>query len=147
MCRNRFPVYSRIYQPQESRLATSQPLSVVLRISGVTMTKTALEAALQIELDRFEPDHSGSLNYAQLNAPAEDCGWSTVVDWIKIIGPQISALRRERRIGPATIDLAYPFDANSASMYIEMPSNAAETISHYGIDIEFSVYLTTEDGP
>lgn len=128
-------------------MAKSPPFSVVLRISDVAMTKSALEAALQIKLDKFELARSGSLHYAQVNVTAEDCGWSTLVDWIKIIGPQISALRRERRIGPAIIDLAYPFGPNSASMCIEMPSDAAEGIGHYGIDIQFSVYLTNEDGP
>jgi hypothetical protein len=126
-------------------LAKSQPFSVVLRISDVTMAKTALEAAVQIKLDRFEPARSGTLHYAQLNLPAEECRWTTVVDWIKKIGPQISALRRERLIGPATIDLAIPFRPPTVSMSIEMPSYAAETISRYGIDIKFSVYLTNED--
>lgn len=127
-------------------MAKSKPSSVVLRISDVTMAKTALEAAVQIKLDRFEPTRLGTLSYAQLNFPAEECGWNTVVDWIKKIGPQISALRHERLIGPATIDLAIPFRPPSVSMSIEMPSYAAETISRYGIDIEFSVYLTNEDG-
>jgi hypothetical protein len=127
-------------------LAKSRPFSVVLRISDVTMTKIALEAALQIQLDRFEPARSGSLNYAQINLPAEDFGWGVVVDWIKTIGPHISALRCERLIGQTTIDLAVPFQHPSVSMSIEIPSYAAETISCYGIDIEFSVYLTNEDG-
>lgn len=56
------------------RLAKSQAFYVVLRISDVTITKTSLEAGLQIKLDRFEPAHSGPMNYAQLHVPAENGG-------------------------------------------------------------------------
>ena len=120
-----------------------QPLCGVLRISDVRTTKNALEAVLQTKLDRFEP--SGSLNYAQLDIPIEG-GWSTVVDWIVIFGPRISALRHESLIGSASIDLAIPFNADLASTTIEMPSHVAETVGRYGIDIEFSVYLSNENG-
>lgn len=68
-----------------------------------------------------------------------------IVDWIGTIGPKISVLRQERLIGAATIDLAIPFDADMASISIELPSFAAESVGRYGIDIEFSVYLTNED--
>jgi hypothetical protein len=70
------------------------------------MTKAALEAALQAELDRFVPAGSGSTHCAQLHVPAEDGGWSTIVDWIQILGPKLSALQQQRLIGPTSIDLA-----------------------------------------
>lgn len=109
------------------------------------MSKPDLEAALQIELDRFEPDRPDLLSYAQVNAPAEDCSWSAVTDWIKLIGPRISALQREHLIASANIDVAIPFYTNLASISVELPSYVAETVGHFGIAIEFSIYLTNED--
>ena len=86
------------------------------------------------------------MNYAQLRVPTEDDGWSAVADWVGKCGPKISALRQERLIGAATIDLAIPFDAHRASISIELPSFAAERVGRHDIDIQFSVYLTNEDG-
>ncbi|MGA7433297.1 MAG: hypothetical protein WBD33_18580 [Xanthobacteraceae bacterium] len=122
-------------------MAKSQPFSAVLRICDVAITRTALEAALQVKLDRFEVRDSGSAHYAQIAAP---CGWSAIVDWLLTIGPQISVLRKKGAIGPAIIDLAISFDADLASLSIDLPSYAAEAIGRHGIDIEFSVYRTTE---
>jgi hypothetical protein len=109
------------------------------------MTKTALESALQTRLDKFEPARSGSMHDAQLNLPGGDGGWSTIMGWIQVVGPPRSALRQERSIGLAKIDLAIPFDDDMAALSIDLPSGAAETIGRYGIDIEFSVYLTSKD--
>ncbi len=126
-------------------MAKSQLLSGVLRISHVAITRSALESALQTKLDKFEPAGSISMHYAQLDVPIENGGWSAIVDWMQIIGPRISALRQQRLIGPASIDLAIAFDADKVSLSIEMPSHAAEAIGSHGIDIEFSVYLTNEN--
>jgi hypothetical protein len=103
------------------------------------------ESALQTRLDKFEPARSGSMHDAQLNLPGGDAGWSTIMDWIQVVGPPLSALRQERSIGPAKIDLAIPFDDEMAALSIDLPSGAAETIGRYGIDTEFSVYLTSKD--
>jgi hypothetical protein len=126
-------------------LAKSQQFSAVLRISDVAITKPDLEAALQTKLDRFEGARSGSLHYAQLDLPGEEVGWRTIVDWIEIIGPRISALRQERLIGTARIDLAVAFHADMAFLSIEVPSYAAEAAGRHGIDIEFSVYPISKD--
>jgi hypothetical protein len=116
----------------------------VLRISDVVISKADLEVALQTKLDRFEPARSGSLQYAQLDVPMEN-GWRTVVDWIETIGPRISALRQEGLVGPASVDLAIAFGPGKISLSIEVPSYAAEVIGRHGIEIEFSVYLTSDE--
>lgn len=126
-------------------MAMSQFFSGVLRIGDVAMTKSALASALQTNLDRFEPAGSGSMRYAQLQVPAENDGWNTILDWMQIIGPRIFALRQQRLIGPASIDLAVAFFADKASLSIEVPGHVAKTIGRYGIDIEFSIYLTNEN--
>jgi hypothetical protein len=120
-------------------------LSSILRIREVAITKAALEAALETELDRFEPIRSGSMHYAQLHVPAEAGGWSTIVDWIEILGPKLAALRQQRLIGSAGMDLAIARHAGMASFSIKVPGRAAEAVGRHGVDIEFSVYLTRED--
>jgi hypothetical protein len=126
-------------------LAKPRPFAAVLRISDVATTKTALEEALQTKLDRFEPARSGPMHYAQFDLPGGDSDWSTIVDWIQTIGHRLSALRQKRLIGPTNINLAVPFHDDMASLSIDIPSDAAEAIGRHGIDIEFSVYLTSKE--
>ncbi len=82
------------------------------------------------------------MHYAQLDVPIESGGWDAVVAYIDVIGPRISALRKEQRIGMVTIDFAVALREGSVSLSVGVPSYAAETIGRHGIDIEFSVYLT-----
>jgi hypothetical protein len=117
--------------------------SGVLRISDVSITKEALEAALEARLDRFESMKSGFNHLAQLNIPAVGDDWNNIIDCISAIGPRIAALQRETAVGKVTVDLAVTFSADYASLAIEVPSRAAAAIGSHGIDIEFSVYLTS----
>src|SRR5580698_7884891 len=113
--------------------------SGVLRISDVSITKEALEAALEARLDSFEPMRSGFNHLAQLNIPAEGDDWNNIIDCISAIGPRIPALQRETVVGKVTVDLAIAFYADYASLTIEVPSRVAVAIGSHGINIEFSV--------
>jgi hypothetical protein len=126
-------------------LASSHPFSAVLRFSDVAISQTALEAALGTKLDRYEPAREGSLHYAQVNMPLENNAWNAIVDCIQRVGPQISALRQERLIGSTTIDLAVSFEEHLAAISVKLPSHTAEAVGRYGVDIEFSVYLSSDD--
>lgn len=123
-------------------MAQYRPLSTVIRISEVVLTKEALEAALQAKLDRYGPDKSGSKNYAQLDIGSG--GWDNVIDYVNTIGPKLCALRKDQLIGVVTIDVAVAFRDNAAAISVNMPSHAAEAISRFGMDIEFSIYSTSE---
>jgi hypothetical protein len=126
-------------------MAKSKPFSAVLRISEVRITKAALEAALEARLDRYEPERSGSLHYAQVDIPVADDIWIAVVDCIGTIGSRISSLRQAGSIGAASVDLVVSFKEGSVALSIVIPSHTAETVGRYGIDIQLSIYLTSEN--
>lgn len=124
-------------------MAPFHPSSAVLRLADVAGSKSALEAALGVKLDRYEPARKGSLNYAQMDL---NDGWDAIVDRIQTVGPQISALRRDGVIGAAAIDLPVLFDESLAALSVQVPSHVAEAVGRYAIDIEISIYLTNERG-
>jgi hypothetical protein len=130
---------------RRGRLASSQPFSAILRFSDVAASQAALESALGSSLDRYEPAREGPLHYAQFDIAVGNNGWEAITDCIQRIGPQMAALRQDGLIGSTTIDLAVSFDENKATLFVKLPSHAAETVGRYGIDIEFSVYRTADD--
>jgi len=130
---------------RSDRLANSQPFSAILRFSDVTASQAVLESALGGSLDRYEPAREGSLQYAQFDIAVGNNVWGAIADCIQRIGPRISALREDGLIGSAAIDLAVSFDENKAAVFVKLPSHAAETVGRYGIDIEFSMYMTGDD--
>ncbi len=109
------------------------------------MARADLEAALGATLERYEPAGTKALYYAQIDLPIEEDIWGAIVDRIRALGPQISGLRRERLIGSTCIDLAVSFALGQMTLSVVVPSYAAEVVSRYGIDIEFSVYPVSDD--
>jgi hypothetical protein len=126
-------------------LANSQIFSAALRISDTAIARSELEAALGTALARYEPTRTGSLHYAQVDLPIEEDVWGAIARWVKRLGPQLSKLQRERQIGSTCVDLAVSFVDDQMSLSVVVPSYAAEIISSYGVDIEFSVYKVSND--
>jgi hypothetical protein len=116
-----------------------------LRINDVAASQAALESALGGSLERYEPAPNGRLHYAQLDIAVGNNAWEAVADCIQRIGPRISALRQDRLIGTTTIDLAVSIRENNAAIFVKLPSRVAEIVGRYGIDFEFSIYLTAND--
>jgi len=125
-------------------LAILQIFSAVLRIGDVEMPRAALEAALGVGLDRYEPARTGTTHYAQIVLPIEKDVWGAILDRVQALGPKISSLRQECMIGSACIDFAFAQTEHQYSFSIVVPSYAAEAISRHGVDIEFSVYPSSE---
>ena len=126
-------------------MANSQIFSAVLRIGDAAMARAALEAALGITLERYEPARTGSLHYAQVALPIEKDVWASILDRVRALGPRISVLRQECLIGSTCIDLAVSFAEGQMTLSVLVPSYAAEAIGRYGIDIEFTVFPTSDD--
>ena len=82
---------------------------------------------------------------AQLDIPLANDAWISIADCIRRIGPQVAALRQERKLGAAIIDVGVSFDEQFLAVSFNVPSYAAEAVGRYGIDMEFSVYLTGGD--
>jgi hypothetical protein len=133
------------------------PFAVVLRISDVALSQSELETALGVSLARHEPARVGPLHYAQVDVDivarhvtllVEHDLWAGIVECIERLGPQIQALRNDRRIGRTSIDLAVSFSEDLAVATYGLPSRVARAAGRYGIDIELSVYRGSEtDGP
>ena len=121
-------------------------MAAVLRIDATSMTREALEAALGTALERYEPSrHAETSYYAQVDIPAEYDTWNALTRWTETIGPKLSTLRKNRLVGATSIDLAVTFAEGKANLSLVVPSYVATTVGGYGIDIEFSVYLVTEE--
>ena len=127
-------------------MASAQPFAAVLRLEGVAASQAQLETVLGTKLDRYEPFRQASSNYAQADMPVEigDC-WQAIETYVRAVGPRIAALRQQHEIRAAIIDLAVSFDARSATLSVRLPSHLAETIGRHGVDVEISVYLTSDD--
>jgi hypothetical protein len=128
------------------------PFAAVLRISDVAVAQRDLEIALGVTVDRYEPARAGSLHYGQINFTKgsegrfqEEDVWAGIIDGIDQLGPQLQTLRRNRRIGRISLDLAVSFAADLAVATYDLPSRVAEVVGRHGIDLEFSVYLASGD--
>jgi hypothetical protein len=124
---------------------TSYVMGAVLRIGDVQMTKADLEAALNIELDRYEPMRKASAHYAQIDISEDKDIWRAIIECASKAGPPLFTLRQNKLIGSASVDLAVQFRDDMASLTLTAPSEAAALLGQYGIDIQFSVYATSDD--
>lgn len=125
-------------------LVTKHVLNAVFRISDVRIGRTELEAALNVTLDRYEPERRGSGHYAQIDIPDAEDVWDEIVACVQKIGEPLSTLRQKEFIGAISMDVAIAFRESLATLTVTAPSNAAAIIGRYGIDIQFSVHLTSE---
>jgi hypothetical protein len=120
-------------------------MGAVLRIGDVQMTKADLEAALNIGLDRYEPMRKSSAHYAQIDISDDKEIWHAISDCVSKVGSSLFTLRQDGLIGSTSVDLAVRFREDLLSLTITAPSEAASALGQYGIDIQFSVYATSED--
>jgi hypothetical protein len=125
------------------RLGTQNISDAVLRLRNVNMTKVALESALGIELDRYEPARDGS-EYAQIDIPHSDNIWKALVDFAHQKGPALLSLRDDGKVGSIGVDLAVMFRDAFMGISFTVPSEAAAILGRYGIEIEFSIYRASD---
>jgi hypothetical protein len=112
----------------------------VLRLFDVAISEEALVDKLGVGLDRFSPQRSGDLSWAQINSPESDDVWPTIAGWIATLGSSIAGLITAGAIGGATLDLAFGFASNLVTRSARVPSSIAEAVGRSGIDLEISTY-------
>jgi hypothetical protein len=125
------------------RLGTHHISDAVLRIRNVKMTKAALEYALGLELDRYETARDGSV-YAQINIFDSENIWKGLSDFAHQKGATLLSLRNDGKVGSVGLDLAAMFRDAFMAISVTVPSEAAAILGRYGIEIEFSVYRTSD---
>ena len=118
----------------------SLPLSVVIRIPDVSLSRSDLEASLGLQVDRYEA--SSGLAYAQIDIADGEVQWAAALDCVRSIGPIIPRLVSESTIGRPCLDVAIGFPHSSLSKNLVIPAVLAAATGEAGIDVELSVYKT-----
>ena len=105
-----------------------KPLSIVLRIPDVAVTRAELEEALGLLLDRFGPARNGPLSYAQINVEDDEDGWTTLVRVIERTGPVLTGLVRSGLVSRPWADIAIEMDDSLFATSVKIPSTVALTL-------------------
>lgn len=118
-----------------------EPFAMALRLSGATLEQHALDTAIKQLTVRYEPEDAEGSFYAQVDVPVNQ-PVRAILDLAERSGPAIAAMLEDRRLGRAVLDIAFDYPAHGEAMSARLPAHAAAAIASYGVDIEFSVYLT-----
>ncbi|GAB1716479.1 MAG: hypothetical protein NTAFB05_15210 [Nitrobacter sp.] len=117
-----------------------QPISIVVRLSDVTIARSELERTLGLVLDRYEKIPGRSTSYAQIDIPEADDYWSAALNHIRSIAPVLVPLVSNESIGSMCLDVAIPFHESAMAISSTFPSPLAEVAGSLGMDIEVSIY-------
>jgi len=122
-------------------MGSFEPFGMVLRLSGLTQPQLDVETALKQLLVRYEPEDAEGSFYGQVEV-AVDNPIRAILELADRSGPAIEAMLADRRLGRAVLDIAFDYPDEGESMSARLPAHAAAAVAKYGVDIEFSVYLT-----
>jgi hypothetical protein len=121
-----------------------QPLSIVIRIPDVTLSRPDLEAALGRPLDRYEQARNSASVYAQIDIADDRDQWAAALDCVQSIGARIQRLVSENLIGSSQMDIAVAFPSSAVMRSLEIPARLAAVTGEAGMDIGISIYLTSD---
>jgi hypothetical protein len=71
--------------------------------------------------------------------------WTSIAEFLDVVGPRIKALIGQKLIGSASIDFAVHFPDSVVNVSTTVPATVALRASQNLIDIEISAYLTDSD--
>jgi hypothetical protein len=120
-----------------------QPLSIVIRLTDVSIPQSELEATLGRALDRYEETSEHAKNYAQIDIDEEEDYWAAVHRFFQPMKDKLQALSSAGSIGALTIDAALPFRDGVMSASAVIPSALAQLAGQIGIDIQISIYRSS----
>jgi hypothetical protein len=123
-----------------------QPLSIVIRLTEVSISRSELEATLGCTLDRYEEASEHAKNYAQIDIDKEEDYWAAAHRFIQPMNDKLQALSSAGAVGALTIDAALPFRDGVMSASTVIPSALAQLAGQIGIDIEISIYRSNSPG-
>jgi hypothetical protein len=116
----------------------SQPLTVVIRIPDVAISRSDLGTSLKLQVDRYEP--SSGLAYAQIDNGDHEDQWPALLELIRSIGPVIPDLVSKGEIGRPSVDVAMVLPDSLMSKFLIIPAEVVAAAGEAGMDIEVSVY-------
>ena len=121
-----------------------QPLSIVIRIPDVILSRSDLEAALGRPLDRYKQTRDNASTFAQINIPDDQDRWAAALDCVQSISARIQRLVSENLIGSSQMDIAVAFPSSAVMRSLEIPARLVAAAGEAGLDINISVYLTSD---
>jgi hypothetical protein len=121
-------------------MTNSQPLTIVIRIPDVALSRSDLNASLGLQIDRYEA--SSTRAYAQIDIADSGDQWVAALDRIQSIRAVISRLVSEGLIGAPSLDVAMDFPHSSLSKSLTIPADLAAAAGEAGMDVQLSVYKT-----
>jgi hypothetical protein len=124
-------------------MVNKQPLAIVIRIPDVTLSRSGLETALGLPLDRYEQRSDGTPAYAQIDIPNDQDQWAAALDCVQSIGARLQRLISENLVGSPQMDIAVGFPDSAVMKSLEIPARLAAVTGETGMDIGISIYLTS----
>ena len=121
-------------------MTTSQPLSIVIRIPDVALSRSDLNALLGLQVDRYEASSRSA--YAQIDIADEGDQWANALGCIQSIRAIIRQLVSAGSIGAPSLDVAMVFPHSALSKSLTVPANLAAAAGEAGMGVQLSVYKT-----
>lgn len=121
-------------------MKSSHPLTIVIRIPGVALSHSDLNASLGLKVDRYETSPEGA--YAQIDIANSEDPWGAALDCIRTIRAVIPRLVSEGSIGTPNLDVAMGLPHASLSKSLTVPGDLAAAAGEAGMDVQLSVYKT-----
>ena len=121
-------------------MTSSLPLSIVIRIPDVALSRSDLNALLGLQVDRYEA--SSRRVYAQIDIADGGDQWAAALDHIQSLRTIIPRLISEGSIGTPSLDVAMVFPHSSLSKSLTIPADLAAAAGEAGMDVQLSVYKT-----
>lgn len=118
-----------------------QPLTVVVRFARVSISRSALEQALGLPLDRYEEDAENG-HYAQIDIDDAEI-WPAVSNLLDIGGTQILNLIEKGAIATASLDIAVVVRDHVVAASCIIPRSVVEAAGRAGMELEVSIYRGT----
>jgi hypothetical protein len=129
-------------------MANRQPLTMVIRIPDVKISRAELNSSLKLDADRYEDSRHHAGKYAQIDIADSEDQWQAAILCVQSVSKPIRELLSAGLIGTPTLDVALALPDSSLTRSWIIPADLAAAAGGAGIDIEVSVYLSSEvDAP
>jgi len=125
-------------------MTNQQPLTIVIRIPNVVLSRSDLNASLGLAVDRYEPSCDHTPGYAQIDIADDRDQWDAALDCVQSIRASIQRLVTEGLIGAPILDVAMSFPCSSLSKSLTIPARLAAVAGETGMDVHLSVYQTKQ---
>jgi hypothetical protein len=125
-------------------MTNRQPLSIVIRIPAVKLSREELSASLKTDYLRYEAPGLRADTYAQIDIEDPEDLWEATRQCIQLIGDPVRKLFTAGLIGTPALNLALSFPDSLMARSWVIPADLAASAGKAGIDIEVTVYSSND---